>query len=144
MNDVDKRILDFHLANLEYANGAPINSVALKDWNLDDPYGFAGSHVTGTFFSNNFNRFNRHFKFKLKIILVKEGLGSIIERLSVDLDVKLNCIVNEIKYTEQGVSISYSYNTKQESGPSTSRMQNNNGSQKEVLKIQVKIIPFVI
>jgi hypothetical protein len=77
---------------------------------------------------------------------VKEGLGSIIEPLSLDLDVKLNCIVNEIKYTEQGVSISYSQNTKQESAsvPSTSRMRSNYVSQKEVFKIQVKIKYFAV
>ena len=47
MNNVDKRILDFHLANLEYAIGAPLDKVALKDWDLDDPHGFAGSHMAG-------------------------------------------------------------------------------------------------
>lgn len=47
MNSVDKRILDFHLANLEYAIGGSLDSVSMKDWDQDDPYGFAGSHITG-------------------------------------------------------------------------------------------------
>ena len=52
MNNVDKRILDFHLANLEYAIGAPLDKVALKDWDLDDPHGFAGSHMAGKIYLN--------------------------------------------------------------------------------------------
>uniref|UniRef100_A0A914MS53 Uncharacterized protein n=1 Tax=Meloidogyne incognita TaxID=6306 RepID=A0A914MS53_MELIC len=46
MNDYDKRILDFHLANLESSIGAPLRTVALKDWDQDDLYGFDGSHIT--------------------------------------------------------------------------------------------------
>jgi len=49
MNDYDKRILDFHLANLESSIGAPLRTVALKDWDQDDLYGFDGSHITGKF-----------------------------------------------------------------------------------------------
>nr|CAD2176587.1 unnamed protein product [Meloidogyne enterolobii] len=49
MNDYDKRILDFHLANLESDIGAPLRTVALKDWDQDDLYGFDGSHITGKF-----------------------------------------------------------------------------------------------
>lgn len=80
MNNYDKRILDFHLANLESSIGAPLRTVALKDWDQDDPYVFDGSDIT-----------------------VKEGLGSIIERLGNDLDVRLNCIVKNIQYDERGV-----------------------------------------
>jgi hypothetical protein len=49
MNNHDKRILDFHLANLEFGIGAPLRTVALKDWDQDDPNGFSGSHMTGKF-----------------------------------------------------------------------------------------------
>ncbi|CAK5010213.1 unnamed protein product [Meloidogyne enterolobii] len=57
MNDYDKRILDFHLASLESSIGAPLRTVALKDWDQDDLYGFDGSHITGSCkFINNEKR----------------------------------------------------------------------------------------
>ena len=84
MNAMDLRILDFHLANLEYAVGAPLNTVALKDWDLDEPFGFAGSHMT-----------------------VKEGLGGVIERLGVDLKMEMNSVVEKIGYDEEGATVTY-------------------------------------
>ncbi|KAL3094890.1 hypothetical protein niasHT_025694 [Heterodera trifolii] len=89
MNNTDKRILDFHLANLEYAIGAPLDKVAMKDWDQDDPYGFSGSHMT-----------------------VKEGLGFLIGRLcKKELNVHYNHAVDRIEYNENGVSVQCSLQT---------------------------------
>lgn len=54
MNTTDKRILDFHFANLEYGNGASLYSTALKDWDQDDIYEFEGCHMMSKFKTNIF------------------------------------------------------------------------------------------
>jgi lysine-specific histone demethylase 1 len=63
----DRRILDWHMANLEFANAAPLNCLSLKNWDQgkknyrkscknydiffahfsDDEYEFTGCHLTG-------------------------------------------------------------------------------------------------
>lgn len=50
MNATDKRILDFHLANLEYGIGASVYSASLKYWDHDDSFSFDGSHLMSNFF----------------------------------------------------------------------------------------------
>ncbi|MCP9264193.1 hypothetical protein DINM_022208 [Dirofilaria immitis] len=47
MNEMDKRILDFHIANLEYFIGASIDDVSLKHWNLKADYGMQGPNMYG-------------------------------------------------------------------------------------------------
>lgn len=47
MNATDKRILDFHFANLEYANGTLLINSSLKEWDQDDGFEFEGSHLMG-------------------------------------------------------------------------------------------------
>lgn len=39
------RLMRWHIANLEYGCAAPIDSVSLKYWDQDDPYGFIGDHA---------------------------------------------------------------------------------------------------
>ncbi|KAI3409877.1 Lysine-specific histone demethylase 1A [Globodera pallida] len=98
MNRVDKPILDFHLANLEYGIGAQLERVSMKDWDQDDPYGFAGSHMT-----------------------VKEGLGLLIGRLRTeDLTVHFEHVVDQIKYDEMGVTVDCSVLTDQQQNTKTS------------------------
>ncbi|KAL3102688.1 hypothetical protein niasHT_027776 [Heterodera trifolii] len=91
MNNTDKRILDFHLANLEYAIGAPLDKVAMKDWDQDDPYEFGGSHMT-----------------------VKEGLGYLVGRLCNDLKVHYDHAVDRIEYNENGVSVKCSLQSEEQ------------------------------
>ncbi|CAF1159169.1 unnamed protein product [Didymodactylos carnosus] len=43
----DRRILDWHCANLEFANAAPLSCLSLKYWDQDDEYEFSGCHLTG-------------------------------------------------------------------------------------------------
>uniref|UniRef100_A0A914I0B2 Lysine-specific histone demethylase n=1 Tax=Globodera rostochiensis TaxID=31243 RepID=A0A914I0B2_GLORO len=103
MNRVDKRILDFHLANLEYGIGAQLERVAMKDWDQDDPYGFAGSHMT-----------------------VKEGLGLLIGRLRTeDLTVHFEHVVDRIKYDEMGVTVDCSVLTDQQQNAKNNRISFN-------------------
>uniref|UniRef100_A0AAF5Q306 SWIRM domain-containing protein n=3 Tax=Wuchereria bancrofti TaxID=6293 RepID=A0AAF5Q306_WUCBA len=47
MNEMDKRILDFHIANLEYFIGSSIDEVSLKYWNQKANYGLEGPNMYG-------------------------------------------------------------------------------------------------
>lgn len=43
----DRQILDWHFANLEFANATPLNNLSLKHWDQDDDFEFIGNHTTG-------------------------------------------------------------------------------------------------
>ena len=43
----DRQILDWHFANLEFANATPLSNLSLKHWDQDDDFVFTGSHLTG-------------------------------------------------------------------------------------------------
>ena len=43
----DRQILDWHFANLEFANATPLSNLSLKNWDQDDDFAFTGSHLTG-------------------------------------------------------------------------------------------------
>ena len=43
----DRQILDWHFANLEFANATPLTKLSLKHWYQDDDFEFSGSHLTG-------------------------------------------------------------------------------------------------
>ena len=52
----DRQVLDWHFANLEFANATPLTTLSLKHWDQDDDFEFSGSHLTGRkcfFFTNN-------------------------------------------------------------------------------------------
>ncbi len=39
-----RRLFDWHQANLEFANSAPVNSLSLRHWDQDDPNELMGAH----------------------------------------------------------------------------------------------------
>eukprot|EP00887_Chlorella_sp_A99_P000274 scaffold13.g274.t1 len=39
-----RRLFDWHLANLEFANAAPLGTLSLKHWDQDDPHELQGEH----------------------------------------------------------------------------------------------------
>lgn len=39
----DRQILDWHFANLEFANATPLSNLSLKHWDQDDDFEFSGS-----------------------------------------------------------------------------------------------------
>ncbi|VVC25102.1 Winged helix-turn-helix DNA-binding domain,Homeobox domain-like,SWIRM domain,Amine [Cinara cedri] len=45
----DRQILDWHFANLEFANATPLNNLSLKHWDQDDDFEFTGKHLTGMY-----------------------------------------------------------------------------------------------
>ncbi|XP_050674799.1 lysine-specific histone demethylase 1A isoform X2 [Leptidea sinapis] len=42
----DRQILDWHFANLEFANATPLGNLSLKHWDQDDDFEFTGNHLT--------------------------------------------------------------------------------------------------
>ena len=66
----DRQIIDWHFANLEFANATPLNNLSLKHWDQDDGFAFTGPHLT-----------------------VRNGYSCVPVALSEGLDIKLNTAV---------------------------------------------------
>lgn len=49
----DRQILDWHFANLEFANATPLGNLSLKHWDQDDDFEFTGNHLTGILFCDD-------------------------------------------------------------------------------------------
>lgn len=43
----DRRLLYWHIANLEYANAASLDQISLHFWDQDDDFELHGSHLSG-------------------------------------------------------------------------------------------------
>lgn len=46
----DRQILDWHFANLEFANAAPLDKLSLKHWDQDDDFEFTGNAPCNEYF----------------------------------------------------------------------------------------------
>ncbi|KAK4883403.1 hypothetical protein RN001_006722 [Aquatica leii] len=46
LSSKDRQILDWHFANLEFANATPLSNLSLKHWDQDDDFEFTGNHLT--------------------------------------------------------------------------------------------------
>ena len=82
LSSEDRQILDWHFANLEFANATPLQELSLKHWDQDDDFEFIGHHTT-----------------------VLNGYSSVPIALSRDLDIRLNTAVKKIKYYDGGVEV---------------------------------------
>ncbi|XP_042886464.1 lysine-specific histone demethylase 1A-like isoform X1 [Penaeus japonicus] len=91
----DRQILDWHFANLEFANATPLHNLSLKHWDQDDDFEFSGSHLT-----------------------VRNGYSCVPVALSEGLDIRLNTAVRKILYTNTGVEVTVS-NARNHSNPAT-------------------------
>lgn len=77
LSQLERRIMDWHFANLEYGCAAELNEVSLPYWNQDDVYGgFGGPHC-----------------------MIKGGYSRPIEALSEGLDIRFGRVVKEISYS---------------------------------------------
>lgn len=76
------RLLNWHIANLEYACASELKYVSLKNWDQDDKYEWAGDHC-----------------------LIREGYGSIAQSLAKDMNIKFNSVVKKIEYNQKGVRV---------------------------------------
>ncbi|KAM0032893.1 putative spermine oxidase transcription regulator Homeodomain-LIKE family [Helianthus debilis subsp. tardiflorus] len=78
LSPLERRVMDWHLAHLEYGCAASLQHVSLPYWNQDDVYGgFGGAHC-----------------------MIKGGYGAIVDSLKDGLHIHLNCIVTDI-YRQQ-------------------------------------------
>lgn len=78
----DRQILDWHFANLEFANATPLNNLSLKHWDQDDDFEFIGNHTT-----------------------VRNGYSCVPIALTEGLDIRVNTAVKSIKYFSGGVEV---------------------------------------
>ncbi|UJR21936.1 hypothetical protein I4U23_025005 [Adineta vaga] len=78
----DRRILDWHIANLEFANAAPLNCLSLKYWDQDDEYEFTGCHLT-----------------------IRNGYSILPLALCENQNIKLKRSVKKITYNKTGVEV---------------------------------------
>ncbi|CAN4093944.1 unnamed protein product [Withania somnifera] len=75
----ERRVMDWHFANLEYGCAALLKEVSLPYWNQDDAYGgFGGAHC-----------------------MIKGGYSSVVESLGEELCLHLNHIVTDISYCKE-------------------------------------------
>nr|XP_024401008.1 lysine-specific histone demethylase 1 homolog 3-like isoform X3 [Physcomitrium patens] len=77
LSQMERRIMDWHFANLEYGCAAELKEVSLPYWNQDDVYGgFGGPHC-----------------------MIKGGYSQAMEALSEGLDIQFGRVVTEISYS---------------------------------------------
>ncbi|XP_046461894.1 lysine-specific histone demethylase 1A-like isoform X2 [Daphnia pulex] len=79
----DRQILDWHFANLEFANATPLSNLSLKHWDQDDDFEFTGSHLT-----------------------VRNGFSCLPVALSEGLDIRLNQAVRQVNYGGEKIEVS--------------------------------------
>ncbi|XP_058785437.1 lysine-specific histone demethylase 1 homolog 3-like isoform X2 [Vicia villosa] len=82
LSPLERRVMDWHFANLEYGCAALLKEVSLPYWNQDDVYGgFGGAHC-----------------------MIKGGYSTVVESLGEGLDIHLNHAVTNVSYgsTESG------------------------------------------
>ena len=76
LSPLERRVMDWHLANLEYGCAAPLKQVSLPYWNQDDVYGgFGGAHC-----------------------MIKGGYSTVVESLGEGLPIHLNHVVTDVSY----------------------------------------------
>ncbi|XP_042412408.1 lysine-specific histone demethylase 1 homolog 3-like [Zingiber officinale] len=76
LSPLERRVMNWHFAHLEYGCAAPLTDVSLPHWNQDDVYGgFGGPHC-----------------------MIKGGYNTVVESLCMGLDIQLNQNVSEIIY----------------------------------------------
>ncbi|CAM8900810.1 unnamed protein product [Rhodiola kirilowii] len=78
----EKQLLDWHLANLEYANAGPLSSLSAVYWDQDDPYEMSGDHC-----------------------FLMGGNWRLIKALCEGVPVFYGKIVNTIRYGDEGVEV---------------------------------------
>lgn len=76
LSPLERRIMNWHFAHLEYGCAALLQDVSLPYWNQDDVYGgFGGAHC-----------------------MIKGGYSAVVESLGKGLNIHLNHIVTNISY----------------------------------------------
>ncbi|KAL9245585.1 hypothetical protein vseg_019218 [Gypsophila vaccaria] len=92
LSQIERRVMDWHFAHLEYGCAALLKDVSLPHWNQDDVYGgFGGAHC-----------------------MIKGGYAAVVESIAQGLSIYLNQVVSDISYgiTDSGITDNCSYKVK--------------------------------
>ncbi|KAK9844949.1 hypothetical protein WJX74_008996 [Apatococcus lobatus] len=79
---LERQLLDWHIANLEFANAATIEQLSMRSWDQDDPHELEGAHC-----------------------FLPGGNGRLIAGLCEDLPVRYNSVVSSIRCCSAGVLV---------------------------------------
>ena len=105
----DRRILDWHFANLEFANAARLKDLSLKHWDQDDDFEFTGSHLTGVECSSRspfcYQVLHEINNSEIYGFSVQNGFSCVPNALSEGLDVKLETAVTKIRHSAHGKGV---------------------------------------
>ena len=86
LTDEERRLLDWHWANLEYGCSARLSQVSLAHWNQDEAWGgFGGPHC-----------------------MVKGGYSGLMEPIAASLDVRQGVVISQIAYSSDAVNVTSS------------------------------------
>eukprot|EP00210_Caulerpa_lentillifera_P000166 g161.t1 len=77
-----RMLVNWHFANLEFANANELELLSLRDWDQDDPHELPGEHV-----------------------LLPGGNQQLINALADELDILLNNSVSKIQYSSKAVEV---------------------------------------
>uniref|UniRef100_A0A2D4P013 L-amino-acid oxidase n=1 Tax=Micrurus surinamensis TaxID=129470 RepID=A0A2D4P013_MICSU len=82
-NELEEKVLQFHVSNLEYACGSNLHEVSARSWDHNEFFAqFAGDHT-----------------------LLSSGYSPLIEKLAEGLDIRLNVPVCSIDYSGEEVKV---------------------------------------
>ncbi|KAF4358314.1 hypothetical protein F8388_014584, partial [Cannabis sativa] len=83
LSPLERRVMDWHFANLEYGCAALLKNVSLPYWNQDDVYGgFGGAHC-----------------------MIKGGYSTVVESLGEGLSIHLNHVVTDVSYSTKASGV---------------------------------------
>ncbi|XP_062099479.1 lysine-specific histone demethylase 1 homolog 3 [Humulus lupulus] len=83
LSPLERRVMDWHFANLEYGCAALLKNVSLPYWNQDDVYGgFGGAHC-----------------------MIKGGYSTVVESLGEGLPIHLNHVVTDVSYSTKASGV---------------------------------------
>eukprot|EP00742_Colponemidia_sp_Colp-10_P007272 GILJ01007818.1.p1 GENE.GILJ01007818.1~~GILJ01007818.1.p1 ORF type:complete len:1106 (+),score=173.52 GILJ01007818.1:69-3386(+) len=82
LSDVEKRIYNWHFANLEYSTGTDLANLSLLHWDQDDMNEFSGNHC-----------------------LIKEGYAALVKHIGRHVTVNFGEDVQTVSYTSEGVRV---------------------------------------
>ncbi|BDA49228.1 Lysine-specific histone demethylase 1 homolog 1 [Coccomyxa sp. Obi] len=81
-DELERRLLDWHFANLEFANAAPLKMLSLRTWDQDDPHEMQGAHT-----------------------FLPGGNLRLVAGLTDGLPIMYNSVVKEIRYSTKRVAV---------------------------------------
>lgn len=93
----DRQILDWHFANLEFANASPLSFLSLKHWDQDDDFEFTGSHMS---VQNGYSCITMAMADTLPASIIK--LNSAVKKISVTDDCIRVTVFDPLKVSIQG------------------------------------------